>query len=113
MTHHHYHQHHDTGKAARDMFTTVVAREHQADAATTATATHKTLNYAPGPLDTDMQTELRESATLHPPTREWSLEAFKAGKLVRSGVSAAKCVRILAADRFASGAHVDFYDEDP
>ena len=98
------------GKAARDMFTTVVAKEQQADAANASATTHKTLNYAPGPLDTDMQTELRESVTLHPPTREWSLEAFQAGTLVKPEESAAKCLRILAADRFESGAHVDYYD---
>lgn len=95
------------GKAARDMFAAVVAKEQQATGATQ----HKTLNYAPGPLDTDMQAELRESETLHPATKEWSLEMFKEGKLVRPEDSAAKCVRILEEDRFASGAHVDYYDE--
>lgn len=99
------------GKAARDMFTSVVAKEQQADANAAAT-THKTLNFAPGPLETDMQTELRESATLHPPTREWSLEAFKAGTLIKPGDSAAKCIQTLAADRFESGAHVDYYDKE-
>lgn len=99
------------------MFTTVIAKEQQAAAATTTTANtagqqHKTLNYAPGPLDTDMQRELRESEALHPPTREWSLEAFKDGKLVTPEASAAKCVRILGEDRFESGAHLDFYDEE-
>lgn len=91
------------------MFTHVVAKEHEAAGADRAA--HKTLNYAPGPLDTDMQAELRASETLHPATREWSLEAFQEGKLVTPQASAAKCICLLTEGRFASGAHVDYYDE--
>jgi sepiapterin reductase len=102
------------GKAARDMFTQVVGQEQQQEGkggGKRATATVKTLNYAPGPLDTDMQTELRESKSIHPPTREWSMEAFKEGKLVRPEDSASKCIDILTEDTWESGAHVDYYDE--
>ena len=87
------------------MFTATVAKEQDGN------KTHKTLNYAPGPLDTDMQAELRASESLHPATREWSLEAFKEGKLVTPEASAAKCLRVLVEDKFESGAHVDYYDE--
>ncbi len=99
------------GKAARDMFTQVVGQEQTPEEGKGGVAVVKTLNYAPGPLETDMQKELRESESLHGPTREWSLEAFKEGTLVQPGDSAAKCVRILKEDRFASGAHIDYYDE--
>jgi len=102
------------GKAARDMFTQIAAQEQQHEEegeGKPATASVKTLNYAPGPLDTDMQTELRESESIHPPTREWSTEAFKKGKLVRPEDSAAKCIDILTKDTWESGAHIDYYDE--
>lgn len=100
------------GKAARDMFAQVVGQEQQQEGeGRPETVTVKTLNYAPGPLDTDMQTELRESESIHPPTREWSMEAFKEGKLVRPEDSAAKCIHILTKDAFTSGAHIDYYDE--
>ncbi len=102
---------HNTGKAARDMLTTTIAKEQQATAGANASS-HKTLNYAPGPLDTDMQAELRGCERLHPATREWSLEAFKEGRLVPPAASAAKCLRILVEDTFESGAHVDYYDDD-
>jgi sepiapterin reductase len=98
------------GKAARDMFNVVVGQEQQQEGKT-ATATVKTLNYAPGPLDTDMQRELRESESIHPPTREWSMEAFKEGKLVAAGDSAAKCIDVLTKDSWKSGAHIDYYDD--
>ena len=97
------------------MVTQVVGQEQQLEEGEgegkPATATVKTLNYAPGPLDTDMQTELRESESIHPPTREWSMEAFKEGKLVRPEDSAAKCIDILTKDMWKSGAHIDYYDE--
>lgn len=99
------------------MFTHVVAKEQQHDddddsqPPPPSSIAHKTLNYAPGPLDTDMQTELRESDTIHQPTKEWSVDAFKEGKLVTPEASAAKCIKILQENRFESGAHIDYYDE--
>ncbi|KAM3578145.1 hypothetical protein VYU27_000241 [Nannochloropsis oceanica] len=102
------------GKAARDMFTQVVGQEQQQEGeggGKRVTTTFKTLNYAPGPLNTDMQTELRESKSIHPPTRMWSMEAFKEGKLVRPEDSASKCIHFLTEDTWESGAHVDYYDD--
>lgn len=43
------------GKAARDMFHKTIALEHVNDGVVV-------INYAPGPLDTDMQKEIREGA---------------------------------------------------
>lgn len=89
-----------------------------------------TLNYAPGPLDTDMQAEIRDSETVHPPTREYFRTAKKEvghirqcyhgicidveeqGKLVRPEDSALKCVKILKKGRYESGSHIDYYDKD-
>ena len=87
------------------MFTTVLAREQDY-----GRGKLKTLNYAPGPLDTDMQTSLRESETLHPTTKEWSIEAFRGEQLVKPQASAATCWQILEKDEYRNGAHVDFFD---
>jgi NAD(P)-dependent dehydrogenase (short-subunit alcohol dehydrogenase family) len=46
-----------TGKAARDMFFSTIAAENR-------NGTVSVLNYAPGPLDTDMQTEIRDAPLL-------------------------------------------------
>jgi len=107
------------GKAARDMFLQVVAQEHQGEGSARGEGSMaggmyvhlKTLNYAPGPLDTDMQIELRESESIHPPTREWSEKAFREGWLVRPEESASKCLRILTKNDFKSGVHIDYYDD--
>ena len=51
-----------TAKAARDMLYRVVAAE-----AVSADASRiKTISYAPGPCDTDMQSYIRETATYEP-----------------------------------------------
>lgn len=50
------------GKAARDMFHAVLAQEQakkQENATTSTVEKILVLNYAPGPLDTDMQKEIR------------------------------------------------------
>lgn len=53
-----------TGKAARDMFLRTIAVEEKEGGI-------KTLNYAPGPLDTDMQAQIRGSAEVDAGTREY------------------------------------------
>jgi sepiapterin reductase len=90
------------GKAARDMLFAVAAVENPL---------HRILNYAPGPLDTDMQKEIREEC-LHEETRK-AFAGMKAdGKLLDPNVSAKRMVAILKADNFASGAHIDFFDKE-
>lgn len=59
------------GKAARDMYHSVLAQEQTKKQESGATASAEkilVLNYAPGPLDTDMQKEIRcvSIAILHP-----------------------------------------------
>ena len=51
------------GKAAREMFHKTVAAEQKDK------ATFRVLNYAPGPLDTDMQREIREGPHVDPTTQ--------------------------------------------
>lgn len=64
----------------------------------------KVLNYAPGPMNTDMAREIRSAEQFE--------EEVQSGKLIDPRVSAEKCVRLALHGKFASGSHVDFFDED-
>jgi sepiapterin reductase len=103
-------------RAARDMLASVVAADDAAAAAAAAAAGAarrvpvKTLSYAPGPCDTDMQRECRESPGLDPGSRAHLAGLHASGTLVDPSASAAKCARLVRADAYASGAHIDFYD---
>ncbi|XP_032033251.2 sepiapterin reductase [Hylobates moloch] len=88
-------------KAARDMLFQVLALEEP---------NVRVLNYAPGPLDTDMQQLARETS-IDPDMRKGLQELKAKGKLVDCKVSAQKLLNLLQKDEFESGAHVDFYDK--
>jgi len=93
------------GKAARDMLSQVVAQEVKEE-----NGGHiKTLNYAPGPCDTNMQKEIRESSE-HAPTREYFDDMHKKGQLVDPNDTARVLVALLESDSFESGSHVDYFD---
>lgn len=92
------------GKAARDMYFQVLAEENKLDGRV------RVLNYAPGPLDTDMQKEIRESPTVQDSIRSVFVDMFEHGKLVTVDQSADKLIALLENNSFESGAHVDFYD---
>ncbi|NWR80824.1 SPRE reductase, partial [Centropus unirufus] len=89
-----------SGKAARDMMFQVLALE-EPDV--------RVLNYAPGPLDTDMQL-LARTKTGDPEMRRYFQSLQESGQLIDCAVSAQKLVNLLEEDTFRSGAHVDFYD---
>ena len=91
-------------RAARDMLGAVVAAE--------TVGAVKVLSYAPGPCDTDMQRECRESAGLEPASREYLARLHADGGVIDPLASAARCLRVIAADAYVSGAHVDFYDAE-
>eukprot|EP00658_Telonema_sp_P-2_P066826 TRINITY_DN55790_c0_g1_i2.p1 TRINITY_DN55790_c0_g1~~TRINITY_DN55790_c0_g1_i2.p1 ORF type:complete len:262 (+),score=52.68 TRINITY_DN55790_c0_g1_i2:232-1017(+) len=93
-----------SAKAARDMFHRCVAEE-----ATVAAQEVRVLNYAPGPLDTDMQAEIRE-AMPDVPLRDTFSEMHRDGKLVASEQSAHVLGQLLQTGEFENGAHVDYYD---
>ena len=108
-------------------------------------ATFRVLNYAPGPLDTDMQREIREGPNVDPTTQasytfvtledtsHWRVQgvrpltptspparaqatfvAMKAdNQLVDVNDSALKLVRLVWQEKYASGAHVDYFDRVP
>ncbi|NXS52468.1 SPRE reductase, partial [Brachypteracias leptosomus] len=89
-----------SGKASRDMMFQVLALE-EPDV--------RVLNYAPGPLDTDMQL-LARTQTGDPEMRRFFQSLQESGGLIDCTVSAQKLVKLLEEDTFHSGAHVDFHD---
>ncbi|XP_061655358.1 sepiapterin reductase a isoform X2 [Phyllopteryx taeniolatus] len=89
-----------TGKAAREMMFKVLAEEEP---------DLRVLNYAPGPLDTDMQLVAR-TKTGELSLRKTYSDMFDEGQLLTCEASCAKLMKILLEDKYASGDHVDFYD---
>jgi len=103
------------GKAARDMFHACMSQElggegtggnHHSD-----NNNIKILNYAPGPLETDMVEQIRSAPQLDP-----TLKPHYQKKLVDPDDSAQVLVSLLLPttydkkNQFASGSHVDYYD---
>ncbi|XP_063166169.1 sepiapterin reductase [Candoia aspera] len=89
-----------TGKAAREMMFRVLAAE-EPDV--------RVLNYAPGPLDTDMQ-KVARTQSADPELRQMCLHMKQCGQLIDCEVSSQKLLSLLLANTFESGAHIDFYD---
>lgn len=89
-----------SGKAARDMMFRVLAQEEP---------DLRVLNYAPGPLDTDMQLAARSHSGDAALRRSFS-EMFSQGQLLSCEESCRKLMKLLTEDSYTSGAHIDFYD---
>ncbi|KNC96987.1 sepiapterin reductase [Spizellomyces punctatus DAOM BR117] len=87
-------------KAARDMYHKTIAVEEP---------NIRVLNYAPGPLNTDMQTRIREEMP-DVPLREVYTDMHAQGKLVEPTVSAKVLIGLLEKDEYENGAHIDIYD---
>lgn len=116
------------GKAARDIFHKTLVAEHNQlvslekgnsnsnNGETTAAGNHcepliSVLNYAPGPLDTDMQTWIRNDMPVDSSIRDYFVEAHAKGQLIRPATSAAAMWKLLwTSGSFKSGDHVDFFD---
>ena len=84
-------------RAAREMFTQCVAKE----------GVIKTMNYSPGPVETDMQVQISTEAA------ESDLKArlgkmLKEGKLVKPEDTADKLLRTLVEDGYESGNRVEY-----
>ncbi|KAG7356623.1 peptidase C69 family protein [Nitzschia inconspicua] len=92
------------GKGAREKYHTLLAKEEQQTSLDQWT-TIKTLNYAPGPLETDMTTSLRNSESL-----DSNLQKNFDKQLLNVNDSAWKLIRLLDSNDFDSGAHVDYFD---
>ncbi|KAM9793647.1 sepiapterin reductase-like isoform X1 [Syngnathus typhle] len=89
-----------TGKAARDMMFKVLAEEEP---------DLRVLNYAPGPLDTDMQLVAR-TRTGEMSLRKAFADMFDESQLLTCETSCAKLMKLLLEDKYKSGDHIDFYD---
>jgi len=87
------------GKAARDSYHAAMASELKSN------NNVKILNYAPGPLETDMSVQLRSTEAL-----DDELKPSFAKKLVDPADSAAVLVKLVQENKFESGQHVDYYD---
>ena len=93
------------GKAARNMFHEVLAEEEDRN-------NILVINYAPGPCDTDMQTEICESNTVDAEVSRFARKIKQDGSLVQVSQTAAKLADIVFdTNKVKSGAHIDFYDE--
>ncbi|XP_077985770.1 sepiapterin reductase-like [Glandiceps talaboti] len=89
-----------TSKAARDMVFQVLALEEP---------DIRVLNYAPGPINTDMQVELRANlGDLE--VKQMFIDMNDNSKLLSVDATVSTLIRILEEDSFESGSHVDYYD---
>ena len=103
------------GKAARDQYHVAMAKElSQSTATATSTSTSsipirsriRILNYAPGPLETDMTNEIRQAHDL-----DTQLKPQYQKKLIEPRDSAARLVKlVMDGSSFESGQHIDYYD---
>ncbi|XP_063706933.1 sepiapterin reductase-like [Culicoides brevitarsis] len=91
-------------KAAREMFFRNLAAEERAD------TNLQILNYAPGPVDTDMLTFVAEK-TLSEGIREWYKEGMKSGGVLTTEQTTKRLLGILESGKYESGAHIDYFDE--
>jgi len=91
-----------TGKAAREMYFRVLAEEEKNSVVV--------LNYAPGPLLTDMLPQILQQAL--PEIRQQFHDAQSRNQLLTCEYSVQRLVQILERSRFKSGDHVDVFDSD-
>lgn len=91
-----------SGKAARDMLHKVLAEEE-------AKSNVRVLNYAPGPLDTEMQRITRETCS-DETLRATFAKMYEEGKLVSPDDSAQKLLLLLDEDKYTQGQHIDYFD---
>lgn len=90
-------------KAARNMLFKVLATEE-------ASSGVKVLNYAPGPIDTQLVRDVMADPNLHSSIKDGYQKLFDDKTILQPNTSAEKLVKILNNDAFKSGDHVDFYD---
>ncbi len=108
------------GKAARDMFHAVLAKEQKTKAdeeeetnqshQTSNSVQFKVLNYAPGACDTEMTDTLADCADLDSGLHTFFNTSRDEKKLIRPDGTAAKLIGLLEKDEFESGSHVDYWD---
>jgi sepiapterin reductase len=92
-------------KSAVEMFMEVAAEENRQNPFL------RFLNYAPGPLEGEMQRTIREDPKVDPSIRSSCQSLLDRGQLVPPEVSALKCIRIAIEEAHRSGDHLDFYEQ--
>ena len=100
------------GKAARDMFHAVLAKEHTPcdSLSTTSPAQFKLLNYAPGACETEMTDTLADSHDLDNDLNDFFRTSREKKDLIKPNDTAEKLVGLLVKDEFESGSHIDYWD---
>jgi len=99
-----------SGKAAREMFHKCLADETTKTKVEGDLKSFAVLNYAPGPMDTEMQRDIRENPNVHKPTQDYFRSLKESNSLVDIDASATKLARLVLEGSFATGDHVDFFD---
>ena len=90
-------------RAARDMLARVVGVEE-------GSRSVATLNWAPGPMDSELQREIRGAPACDAGIRDFFTDMAAKGTFVDMATSAALCTKLVRTGAFESGAHLDFYD---
>jgi len=112
------------GKAARDMFHAVMAKELSEEDTNTTTSNNnkdssggnpnsvKILNYAPGVVDTKMTAALSQSNELDDGLSSFfkGIPREGEGRMLTPNDTALRLVDLVMDDNFQSGAHVDYWD---
>jgi sepiapterin reductase len=91
-------------RAARDMLARVVGAEEEKALGVA------TLNWAPGPMDSELQRDIRGAPACDAGIRSFFEDMAAKGTWVDMDVSAALCAKLVRTGAFESGAHLDFYD---
>jgi sepiapterin reductase len=89
-----------SSKAAIEMFHRTIAIEDPKI---------RVLNYAPGPMDTDMQAQIRKEMP-QVELKEAFVSMHNEGKLVDPAASAKKLLSIIEQNTFDNGSHIDYFD---
>ncbi|XP_063228417.1 sepiapterin reductase [Bacillus rossius redtenbacheri] len=88
------------GKAAREMYFRVLAEE---------SPDVDVLNYSPGPIDTDMVSEVIDNVG-RKDMRDMFVNLKDTQKLVTLDQTTSRIIKILEEGKYSSGDHVDYYD---
>ena len=70
------------------------------------------LNYAPGPIDTEMVKGMIADPGADPSVKEGFEKLYSDRAILQPEQTAEKLIKILDLDSFESGQHVDYYDVD-
>jgi len=111
------------GKAARDMFHTVMAEELTEEGSSSSSSSDtdssggnpnrvKILNYAPGAVETEMIVTLRQSDDLDDGLSTYyrGIPREGEGRILTPNDTVLRLVNLVIGDNFQSGAHVDYWD---